>query len=144
MLVLGTGANAKTGTFVNYMLLADKDQYAGRQRQDCHHDAWESKVKKCRESNKNQIDGKKEHSEVFGNVHGTFLRQCLRVCTLLNGGLLNITLLSMGQESRRSFHVETSCPLEQWWPVRRVISHDRSPRNSKGKGAHGLSLSLTR
>ena len=52
--------------------------------------------------------------------------------------------LSTGQESRRSFHVETSCPLEQWWPVRRVISRDRSPRNSKGKGAHGLSLSLTR
>jgi hypothetical protein len=50
----------------------------------------------------------------------------------------------MGQESRHSFHAEISCPLEQWWPVRRVISRDRSPRNSTDKGVRDLSLSLTR
>jgi hypothetical protein len=68
---------------VNYMLLTDENQNAGRQRQNRHHNARKGEVKECRESNKNQIDSKKEHSEVFGDVHGFVVRQGLYVCTLL-------------------------------------------------------------
>jgi hypothetical protein len=82
VLILGIRPNAKTGSLVNYMLLTDKNQNAGRQRQDCHHNAREGKVKECRESNKNQIDSEKEHSEVFGDVHAAFLRESRLLCTL--------------------------------------------------------------
>jgi hypothetical protein len=64
------------------MLLTDKDQNASRQRQECDHDAWQGKVKERRDSDKNQIDREKEHSEVFGDVHGLVLRQGHHVCTL--------------------------------------------------------------
>jgi len=33
------------------------------------------------DSGEYQVDGKQEHSEVFGDVHGAFLRQRLYFCT---------------------------------------------------------------
>jgi hypothetical protein len=64
------------------LLLTDEDQDAGCQRQECDHDARQRKMKECRDSDKNQIDREKEHSEVFGDVHGFLLRQGHHVCTL--------------------------------------------------------------
>jgi hypothetical protein len=34
------------------------------------------------DSNENQIDGEQKHSEIFGDVHESLLRQLGRVCTL--------------------------------------------------------------
>jgi hypothetical protein len=39
-------------------------------------------VKERRDSNKDQIDGEQKHSEIFGDVHESLLRQTPRVCTL--------------------------------------------------------------
>ena len=33
------------------------------------------------DSNENQIDGEQKHSEIFGDVHESFLKQAPRVCT---------------------------------------------------------------
>jgi hypothetical protein len=44
VLVLEIGPNAKTGSLVNYMLLTDKDQNAGRQRQDPHYESRDGDV----------------------------------------------------------------------------------------------------
>ena len=33
------------------------------------------------DSNKNQINREQKHSEVFGDIHASFLRQTRRVCT---------------------------------------------------------------
>ena len=98
------------------MLLADKDQYAGRQRQDCHHDARQRKVKECRDSDKNQINRKKEHSEVFRDVHGFVLRQGHDVCTpkitrckIIYGSWL--TTLTAGYHFKVRLHSEPRVPL---------------------------------
>jgi hypothetical protein len=39
-------------------------------------------VNESHDSNENQIDGEQKHSEIFGDVHESFLRQVRRVCTL--------------------------------------------------------------
>ena len=67
---------------MNYMLLTDKDQNAGRQRQDPHYDSRDGDVKQQSDSDEYQVDGEQEHSEVFGDVHAVFLRQSQRVCTV--------------------------------------------------------------
>jgi hypothetical protein len=39
-------------------------------------------MKESGDSNENQIDGQQKHSEIFGDVHESFLRLVSRVCTL--------------------------------------------------------------
>src|SRR5262249_1944397 len=51
---------------------------------------------------------------------------------------------STAPKSLRSFRAEISCPREQLWQVRRVISHDHFRRNNTDKAGRGLSLFLTR
>jgi hypothetical protein len=63
------------------LLPADEDQNAGCQRQDSGHDRGDTNVKERGDSNKDQIDGEQKHSEIFGDVHESFLRQLGRVCT---------------------------------------------------------------
>jgi hypothetical protein len=71
---------------IKYLVTCNENQDAGCQRQECDHDAWQGKVKERRDSDKNQIDREKEHSEVFGDVHGLVLRQGHHVRTLLIAG----------------------------------------------------------
>ena len=63
-------------------LPAEQDQNAGHQRQDSGHDCGDTNVKQSHDSNKHQIDGEQKHSEVFGDVHESFLGLVSRVCTL--------------------------------------------------------------
>src|SRR6266498_909586 len=63
-------------------LFADKNQNAGHERQDSHHDCWDGNVEEHGDSNKDEIDREQEHSEVFGDIHASFLRQTRRLCTL--------------------------------------------------------------
>jgi hypothetical protein len=66
------------------LLLANENQNAGCQRQDSHYDRWDTDVEQQSDSGKNQVDGKQEHSEVFGDVHGAFLKQSPSFCTPKN------------------------------------------------------------
>ena len=125
------------------LLFANENQNARCQRQNSHYDCRDSDVEQQSDSGENKVDSEEQHSEVLGDVHGLVLRQAHHVCTL-NFKPRARSSLWTGQELRRSFRVETFCPLEQWWQVRRVISRDRSPRNSTDKGVRDLSLSLTR
>ena len=65
------------------VLFTDEDQNTGCQRQNPSHDYRDCDVEQSHESNKDQIDSKQEHSEVFGDVHGLVVRQGQYVCTLL-------------------------------------------------------------
>src|SRR6266540_3225972 len=67
-------------------LLADQNQNARRQRQDAGHDHGNTDVKESHDSNKDEIDGEQQHSEIFGDVHESFLRQRASVCTLKKAG----------------------------------------------------------
>ena len=67
-------------------LLADQNQNAGHQRQDAGHDHGDTDVKERHDSNKDEIDGEQQHSEIFGDVHASFLRQRASVCTLKKAG----------------------------------------------------------
>src|SRR5439155_17209936 len=62
-------------------LLADQNQNAGHQRQDAGHDHGDTDVKESHDSNKDQIDGEQQHSEIFGDVHEYFLSQPPSFCT---------------------------------------------------------------
>lgn len=64
------------------LLFANENQDACCQSQDSHYDGWDGDVEQQSDSCEYQVDGEQEHSEVFSNVHGVFLRQCRRVCTL--------------------------------------------------------------
>jgi len=66
------------------LLPADQNQNAGCQRQDSGHDHGDTEVKESYDSNENQIDCEQKHSEIFGDVHKSFLRQVRRVCTPKN------------------------------------------------------------
>jgi len=63
-------------------LSPDKDQDAGRERQNSHYDRRDGNVKQKSDSGENQVDCQQEHSEIFGDVHGSFLRQTVYICTL--------------------------------------------------------------
>src|SRR6266480_1974863 len=39
-------------------------------------------VKQKSDSGENEVDCQQEHSEIFGDVHGSFLRQTVCICTL--------------------------------------------------------------
>ncbi len=64
------------------VLFTDEDQNTGCQRQNPSHDHRDCDVEQSHDSNKNQVDSKQEHSEVFSDVHGLFLRHGHRLCTL--------------------------------------------------------------
>src|SRR2546426_5583099 len=67
-------------------LLADQNQNARHQRQDAGHDHGDTDVKESHDSNKDQIDGEQKHSEIFGDVHESFLSQPPSFCTLKKAG----------------------------------------------------------
>jgi hypothetical protein len=67
------------------LLLTDKDQNPGRQRQDPHYDSRDGDVKQQSDSDEYQVDSQQEHSEVFGDVHGFCLKQSPSFCTLKIG-----------------------------------------------------------
>src|SRR5438034_1269875 len=67
-------------------LPAEQDQNAGRQRQDAGHDRGDTNVKESHDSNENQIDCEQKHSEIFGDVHESFLRQVPGGCTPKKAG----------------------------------------------------------
>jgi hypothetical protein len=125
------------------LLLANENQNAGCQCKDGHDNA-KTETHQSHQAADDQIDCEQEHSEVFGDVHVSLSEAKPARLHALNCVPLDITVSSMEPKSRHSFHAEISCPLERWWPVRRVISRDRSPRNSTDKGVRDLSLSLTR
>jgi hypothetical protein len=100
VLVLEIGSNAKTGSLVNYMLLTDKDQNAGRQRQDPHYDSRDGDVKQQSDSDEYQVDGEQEHSEVFGDVHGFCLKQSPSFCTLKIGAEKSLRITAYHLDSR--------------------------------------------
>jgi hypothetical protein len=67
------------------LLFANKNQNARCQRQDSHYDSRDRNVNERHESSENQIDSEQEHSEVFGDVHVSFLRESPSFCTLRIG-----------------------------------------------------------
>jgi hypothetical protein len=67
-------------------LPANQDQNASCQRQDSGHDRGDTDVKERGDSNEDKIDGEQKHSEIFGDVHTSFLRQVPRVCTPKKAG----------------------------------------------------------
>jgi len=69
-------------------LSPDKYQDAGRERQNSHYDRRDGNVKQKSDSGENQVDCQQEHSEIFGDVHGSFLRQTVSICTLKSCGSL--------------------------------------------------------
>src|SRR4030095_11937495 len=64
------------------LLFTDKNQKASCQRKDSHDNRRDGDVEEQSDSGENQIDREQEHSEVFGDVHGFFLRQSPSFCTL--------------------------------------------------------------
>jgi hypothetical protein len=64
------------------LLFANENQNASCQRQNSHYDGRDGDVEQQSDSDKNQVNGEKEHSQVFGDVHAAFLRQSQGVCTL--------------------------------------------------------------
>jgi len=54
-------------------LFADQNQNARDQRQNTHDNCSNPNVKERRDSDKNQIDGKQQHSNIFCD-HAPFLR----------------------------------------------------------------------
>jgi hypothetical protein len=63
-------------------LFANENQNARCQCQDSHYDCRDGDVEQQSDPGENQIDGQQEHSEVFGDVHGSVLRQRQSFCTL--------------------------------------------------------------
>ena len=74
--------NSRASLFSSFPLPANQSQNAGYQRHDSGDDRGDSEVKECGDSNQDQIDGEQKHSEVFSDVHESFLMQASRVCTL--------------------------------------------------------------
>jgi len=85
---------------VNYMLLTDKDQNAGSQRQDPHYDSRDGDMKQQSDSDEYQVDGEQEHSEVFGDVHGFCLKQSPSFCTLKIGAEKSLRITAYHFDSR--------------------------------------------
>jgi hypothetical protein len=53
------------------LLFANENQNAGCQRKDSHDNRRDGDVEEQSDSDKNQIGCEQEHSEVFGDVHGS-------------------------------------------------------------------------
>ena len=94
-------------------LLADKNQDAGCQRQDSHYDCRDRDMEQQGDSGEYQVDSEQEHSEVFGDVHGSLSEAKPACLHALNRASLNIIESLTARESRRSCHAEISCRLEQ-------------------------------
>jgi len=82
------------------MLLTDKDQNAGSQRQDPHYDSRDGDMKQQSDSDEYQVDGEQEHSEVFGDVHGFCLKQSPSFCTLKIGAEKSLRITAYHFDSR--------------------------------------------
>jgi hypothetical protein len=111
--VVGIAAKAKTGRLRGDALLANENQNARRKCQDSHYDCRDGDVKEQSDSCENQIDGQKEHSEVFGDVHGSVSEAKPVGLHALNCVLLDIISFSTEPKSRHSFRVQTSYLLER-------------------------------
>src|SRR6266542_3539024 len=130
-------------------LFADKNQNAGHERQDAHHDCWDGNVEEHGDSNKDEIDREQEHSEVFGDIHASFLRQTRRLCTLKDIPHDQIVMVNcqFGRRGRIGCQAAPGSPfarLAAWrpsqpsWPTsncasfsqtdnRRTLPHDHRP-----------------
>src|SRR5947199_1900231 len=62
--------------------ISRQNQDARRERQNSHYDRRDGNVKQKSDSGENQVNCPQEHSEIFGDVHGSFLRQTVCICTL--------------------------------------------------------------
>ncbi|HZA38968.1 MAG TPA: hypothetical protein VE486_07485, partial [Candidatus Baltobacteraceae bacterium] len=54
-------------------LPSDENQNTGRERQDPHQDCRDGNVEEHGDSNKDEIDRQQKHSEVFRDIHVSFL-----------------------------------------------------------------------
>jgi hypothetical protein len=57
------------------LLFTNKNQNARSQRQNSSQDYRDRDVDQSHDSNKDQVNSEQEHSEVFSDIHGSFLRQ---------------------------------------------------------------------
>ena len=126
------------------LLFANENQNARCQCQDSHYDGRDGDVEQQSDSSENQVDGEQEHSEVFGDVHGSFFEAKAARLHALSCALSDITGSSMAPEPRRSCRAETFCLQAQSSRVSLEVLHDPVRRNSTDKAARGPSLSLTR
>ena len=63
-------------------LLADENQDSGNEGQNPHYNCRDGNVEEHGDSNKNEIDREQEHSEILCDIHGFFVSQGYRFCTL--------------------------------------------------------------
>jgi hypothetical protein len=63
------------------VLSADENQNAGDNREDCWDDT-ETEPREANQADADEINCEDEHSEIFGDSHGSFLRQTRSLCTL--------------------------------------------------------------
>jgi len=65
------------------VLSADENENSGRERQNPRHYHGNSDcVDERTDPDEDQVDCQQEHSEIFGDVHMSFLRQTACTCTL--------------------------------------------------------------
>jgi len=63
------------------VLSADENQNAGDNRED-RWDDTETEPREANQADADEINCEDEHSEIFGDSHGSFLRQTRSLCTL--------------------------------------------------------------